>query len=336
MMKIFIFKQLTIIIVFCLVATAQVIPTNEWVNFFSATTTFNGKSISFGSIVSVYDPDGVLCGSFSVHTEGQYGFLATYRDDSFTPETDEGAEPGDTLIFYINNHIALILGPGNPIWTSNGDVIELNLEGYSNYAPVITGFPDTLTFHADSTITLRLNDYVQDIDNPDSTLHWSVTGNHSVIVEIDDASNIAVLSAPLDWSGTEILIFTAMDDSSAYDCDTLVVHVTPFVGVKGEEVLQIPKDYFLSQNYPNPFNMQTTIKYGIPEQNYVCIRIYNLIGREIKTIVNEEQKAKYYKIIWDGKDQFGNKVSTGMYFYQIAARSKEKTFTKTKKLLLLQ
>jgi len=336
MKKIFTLKLLAIFLIPYLIATAQVIPTNEWVNFFSTVTTFNGNPVATGSVISVFDPDGICCGAFSVHTEGQYGFLATYRDDSFTPDLDEGAEPGDTLIFYINNHIALILGPGNPIWTSNGDVIELNLEGYSNYAPVITGFPDTLTFHADSTITLRLNDYVQDIDNPDSTLHWSVTGNHSVIVEIDDASNIAVLSAPLDWSGTEILIFTAMDDSSAYDSDTLVVHVTPFVGVKGEEVLQIPKDYFLSQNYPNPFNMQTTIKYGIPEQNYVCIRIYDLIGREITTIVNKEQEAKYYKIIWDGKDQFGNKVSTGMYFYQIVARSKEKTFTKTKKLLLLQ
>ncbi len=315
---------------------AQVIPTNEWVNFFSTFSTFNDNPLYVGSEIRVYDPDGILCGTFTVNTDGQYGFLAVYRDDFTTQDIDEGADPGDTLIFYINNHIALILGPENPIWTSNGDRIELNLEGYSNYAPVIIGFPDTLTFSSDSTVTLNLNDYVQDIDNPDSTLNWSVSGNDSVIVYINDTTNVAILSAPLSWSGIENLIFTAMDDSSAYDSDTLVVHVTPYVGVKGEQGPRIPKDYFLSQNYPNPFNPQTTIKYGIPEQNYVCIRIYDLLGREIKTIVNEEQEARYYKIIWNGKDQFGNKVSSGVYFYQIVARSKEKIFTKTKKLILLQ
>lgn len=73
----------------------------------------------------------------------------------------------------------------------------------------------------------------------------------------------------------------------------------------------------LNENYPNPFNPNTKIKYSIPNSNHVTITIYNDIGQYVTTIVNEMKNSGDYEAIWDGKDDFGNNVSSGVYFYKL-------------------
>ena len=108
-------------------------------------------------------------------------------------------------------------------------------------------------------------------------------------------------------------------------------------GVGIEEETEFPKEFALYQNYPNPFNPVTNIHYGIPNKSHVNIKIYDLLGREVRTLVDKEQEASYYNIIWDSKDNFGNNVSSGMYLYKIVAYSDGRgVFVKTRKLLLLR
>jgi len=107
-------------------------------------------------------------------------------------------------------------------------------------------------------------------------------------------------------------------------------------GVGIEEETEFPKEFTLYQNYPNPFNPVTNIHYGIPNKSHVNIKIYDLLGREVRTLVDKEQEASYYNIIWDSKDNFGNNVSSGMYLYKIVAYSDGKVLVKTRKLLLLR
>ena len=311
---------------------AQVTPTNEWVNFFSKSTTLNGTPIPIGTTISAYDPDGVLCGAFGVHTEGHYGFLAVYRDDSFSTDIDEGAEPGDTLIFMINHHYALLQGPGIPVWTSNGDVIELNLEAHSNYAPVIIGLPDSMTFCADSSIILYLNDYVKDMNDPDSALHWTISGNDSLNVDLDDSLNIVIISAPVHWSGTKTLIFTVMDDSSAWDSDTIIVQVLGIVGVQNDFSILVPKKLSLSQNYPNPFNSSTTMRFQIPKSGWIRLTIYDSNGRLVAQLSNQLFEPGLYSYSWDGTNQFGEPVTSGIYFYHLSGSS----VSKAGKMILLR
>jgi hypothetical protein len=105
-----------------------VIRTNQWVNFHSANTTFLGQPVSVGAYIAAYDPDGVQCGEFTVITEGKYGLMPCYGDDKTPPDlVDEGAEPGDVISFTINGLPAVALGPDDPIWTSNGDLLEVDL-----------------------------------------------------------------------------------------------------------------------------------------------------------------------------------------------------------------
>lgn len=93
-----------------------------------------------------------------------------------------------------------------------------------------------------------------------------------------------------------------------------------------------PTEYFLDQNYPNPFNQVTRISYGLPEAATVKIRIYDVMGREMTTLINERQQAGYYTSIWDGKSQFGIQAASGMYFCRIEAGP----FVKVKKMTLVK
>ena len=95
---------------------------------------------------------------------------------------------------------------------------------------------------------------------------------------------------------------------------------------------EIPTQYTISQNYPNPFNPSTMINYSIPNSSLVSIVIYDLLGREVKTLINNEQNAGNYQVMWNGDNNYGSKVSSGTYFYSI--RSSD--FHQVRKMILLK
>ena len=90
-------------------------------------------------------------------------------------------------------------------------------------------------------------------------------------------------------------------------------------------------NYKLKQNYPNPFNPGTTIEYSLAKNEFVEIKIYNSLGRTINTLVAQEQQPGEYTVDWDGRDDSGKKIASGVYFYQLAV-GKQKSF---KKMILL-
>ncbi len=102
--------------------------------------------------------------------------------------------------------------------------------------------------------------------------------------------------------------------------------------------INIPQNFDLIGNYPNPFNPSTTISYVLPYQSSVEIIIYDLMGREIRSYNIPSQSAGYNSIIWDGRNNSGNTVTSGVYFYKISINSLENntSFTKTAKMLMLK
>lgn len=103
-----------------------------------------------------------------------------------------------------------------------------------------------------------------------------------------------------------------------------------FLGI--EDISALPKEFALNQNYPNPFNPTTFIKYDLPKVAIVKIVIYDLMGREVRTLLNEKQNAGYKSITWNGRDNNGNMVSSGIYIYQMITDE----FQKTRKMMLLK
>jgi hypothetical protein len=112
--------------------------------------------------------------------------------------------------------------------------------------------------------------------------------------------------------------------------DVLEVKQMDPTGIDDEEF--IPVSHNLFQNYPNPFNPATIISYSIPKVSYVSLKIYDILGREVKSLVNSEQGIGIHNVQWDGDNNSGSKVSSGIYLYKIETGD----FTMTKKMLLLK
>jgi len=94
----------------------------------------------------------------------------------------------------------------------------------------------------------------------------------------------------------------------------------------------VPATYSLEQNYPNPFNPTTQIRYGLPAQSPVTLTIYSVLGQEVARLVDEVEPAGVHVVQWNGRDARGVPVSSGVYFYRIAAGR----YTDTRKMLLMK
>ncbi len=94
----------------------------------------------------------------------------------------------------------------------------------------------------------------------------------------------------------------------------------------------MPAEYALHQNFPNPFNPSTTISYTLPEESFVTLRIYDLLGKEVRTLVDDFETAGVKSVRWDGKDDFGREVAAGLYLYRLEAEN----FAQAKKLAFVK
>ncbi len=119
---------------------------------------------------------------------------------------------------------------------------------------------------------------------------------------------------------------------SGYDI-TILAGDQQYVDDMIRQILEdIPNEFSLSQNYPNPFNPTTKIDFALPRSADVSITIYNLMGQKVNVLMNSNLEYGYHTVIWNGLDQFGRPVSSGVYFSELRTRS----FRQTKKMLLLK
>jgi choice-of-anchor B domain-containing protein len=116
--------------------------------------------------------------------------------------------------------------------------------------------------------------------------------------------------------------FAAIDE---FEVLTSVTGVAEWAG-------EVPDSYSLEQNYPNPFNAGTTIRYSLPKRIRVRLKVYNVVGKEIRTLVDEVQQAGSHRIVWDGRDESGDLVPSGVYLYRLETSG----FFRGYKMLLLR
>ncbi|MBN1347769.1 T9SS type A sorting domain-containing protein, partial [candidate division KSB1 bacterium] len=95
---------------------------------------------------------------------------------------------------------------------------------------------------------------------------------------------------------------------------------------------EIPREFELAQNYPNPFNPTTQIRFAVPEAQHVKITVYNVLGKKVTTLADKKVAAGRHSVRWDGTNEFGIQVATGIYYYKLEADN----FTKIRKMLLLK
>ncbi len=164
------------------------------------------------------------------------------------------------------------------------------------------------------------SDDVVEIGQP-VTISWSVAYGSVVTLNNVPVANqgdtVLHPTAPTDY-----VLETTGDVNSSQ-----TITVNAVVADVGEPTGVLPAQYGLAQNYPNPFNPSTTIVYQVPEHAFVRLNVYDVLGREVATLVNEEVPAGEYALQWDA-----SAMMTGVYYYRIQAGN----YTETRKLLLMR
>ncbi len=183
------------------------------------------------------------------------------------------------------------------------------------------------------------------ITGQDNYLYFADGGNGLRVIDVSDSSNLVEVDA---FAPTNIFaIRVAQNDSQLFVTSGDI----PGTGkLNGVYILQntltnlppvpgnFPETFSLEQNYPNPFNPVTSIQYTVssvqfPENNSrVLLKVYDVLGREVKTLVNEPQRIGRHTVLWDGTNNFGKSVSSGVYYYRLQVGQKQKI----RKMILLR
>ncbi len=256
------------------------------------------------------------------------GIFATYSGSNFTiTHTDLSIllKPApnwfgiDTVYLSVTDFIDTVTAP-----------IRVKVNSV-NDLPTIAGLPDSVRFRGDSSVTIPLWDYVSDLETPDSLLLISFARSNDTL-QIQYAATTGTLRLFSLWNfgGVIKLTITVRDQGNAVVRDSIYVEIDKYVGVDDE--LAVPAKYTLAQNYPNPFNPSTVIKYGLPKDGDVEIAIYNVTGQRVRLLVSTEMKAGMHEVSWDGRNDAGHSLPSGIYFYRMRTSS----FNEVKKLIMIK
>jgi len=209
----------------------------------------------------------------------------------------------------------------------------------SNDAPLVSDIPDQTIGDSGSFAPISLDDHVEDADHHDSTMIWSHRGEVELLVDITD--RVATVTAPdPGWSGLETIWFKACDPGGLCDSNEAVFLVL-VSGVEDEDsLLSGHSGFILNQNHPNPFNLKTTITCSMPAAN-IRLTIYDLSGRRVRTLADHSQASGYSSFEWDGTNDKGETVASGIYLYRMEAEPVEGgdrmiRASETRKMLLLK
>lgn len=173
-----------------------------------------------------------------------------------------------------------------------------------------------------------------------SILTRTVSGNYESYAFVMPNQDFSIPGDPEDYlisvdsleSITGLDFFSKLDDVIENNIESITATEWPVTTTSdnGKEV--IPEDYILEQNFPNPFNPETNIKFSLKNPSKVKLKIFNLKGQLVKTLISEFYPAGNHHVKWDGKNQLGKKVSSGVYIYRIKVGS----FIETKKMVLIR
>ena len=259
----------------------------------------------FAAYIADVDPDNLTL-SVSGNTEIIADIVGTVV--TFTPtENWFGTE---TLTFTVNDNVTDATAE---------DDIDIIVTPVNDEPQIISFSPEELEFTViqDSMVTFTIT--AEDIDS-DLTYEWLV--NDELQTEITEE----FVHQFIDEGNFEIKSIVSDEE---YSLETIWdVTVDPATG-SGEI---IPTSTILYQNHPNPFNPTTNIRFAVTNAGNINISIYNIKGEQIKTLVNTSYPVGEHNVVWNGKDNNGKTVSSGVYFYHMLS----KEYSGTKKMILMK
>ncbi len=165
------------------------------------------------------------------------------------------------------------------------------------------------------------------------TSTWNISITDPLIASVPNQEIYDAMVAQSVTSLTGTWNVSASDGIDATPASNGPLTITFDISTVGvDEDAAVPDVFALHQNYPNPFNPTTTIAFDVPELSNVRIDIYNLLGQKVRTLVSGQHEAAYYTVNWNGTNDFGSPVASGMYIYRIEAGK----FSAVRKLVLMK
>ena len=259
--------------------------------------------------------------------------LKNNGDGTFQGPVNYRAGDGPTSVFCANLDSDTDLDLAVANWNSNNvSVLKNNGDGT---------FQSPVNYRAgDNPFSVFCADLDGDTDLDLTVANW-LSDNVSVLKNNGDGTfqisvdygagdgSLSVFCADLDRDGDLDLAVANYNSDNV----SILLNRTIIVNVEDEEDIdQLPKQFSLSQNYPNPFNQSTKIEFAMVNSGFISLEIYDILGRKVRALVSENLSAGYKSVLWDGKDNSGKEVASGIYFYQL----KVENFSEARKLVLLK
>ena len=204
-----------------------------------------------------------------------------------------------------------------------------------NDAPYFTmGLPDSISFRANSSDTLFFEDIVYDIDNDLNDLTWDITPGRYVRYLIDDDidKRAGIIFYTENYRSGEDAVTIRVTDGH----DMIVYYMPVYVKEVDRFLMANPEKLELLPNTPNPFTEYTDIRYSLPVSAQVNIKIYNLLGKEIKSLVNERQDAQNHSVRWWGETESGMPAPSGVYLCRMVAVVDSEPVIMMQKMMLVR
>ena len=285
-------------------------------------------SIAYDDGSTFPDPNGATMSLLELNLDNTIGGNWVEYDSLTYGDGDYGT-PGEPNFFVdidwdfsLSQPIITVFGDDDE-WNP-GDTISVEMD-FCNNTDVAHNWYPGVTIESDSSLTsLHVGHiwFYAMVADECHAISWGAIANTSIISD----TIVTFIAYP------EALNCHNQPDY-CIDGDTLTFEVPIVVQVVSAEPEPFtPEEFSLRQNYPNPFNPVTTLRYDLPENGHVNITIYDMLGREVKTLINQTQDAGYRSIIWDATNDYGKPVSAGIYLYQIQAGK----YINTKKMVLLK
>ncbi|MBN1995902.1 right-handed parallel beta-helix repeat-containing protein [candidate division KSB1 bacterium] len=249
-------------------------------------------------------------------------------DSMIYNDPEDPANPGFALypaLGTIRNDMGAYGGPGAVHWPVNHAPQQFSLLLPTNGDTITTLTP---TFEWEAAADPDFGDQVK------YAVFYTTNAVFDSIPHVKDLLNTTcAIEDTLEPAMTYYWKVVAYDNDSLFTtCNNVFYFTTPTPADIKKSAGNLPKEYKLSQNYPNPFNPTTTIKYELPRDCHVILKIYNMLGQEVSILFDKNQKAGYHDIQWDATS-----FASGLYFYSLKAISKNnRTFNKIKKMLILK
>ncbi len=258
------------------------------------------------------------------YTEGETSFLlgGTF---GFYIYSDDGTIATMTLRPVTGGHSIFPCVTFSTAWTSAFSALnQVNFDGSVGDAGFNGALPDTVFFNAISFVGFMPS------ESDPITLHLQVDnaiGGTSGILCIDSSGQY--INSDWDWlfDATQSGVVTVENK-----CWTITGLTPTDVHAISDSDDLLPSEFGLGQNYPNPFNPSTTFEFALPQRSQVMIEVFNVLGQKVVTLAEGDYAAGRYQVTWDGTDNSGGPVASGIYFYKMLANN----YSATKKLLLLK